>query len=85
MCDAIMMWTMDSIFFTIIEKCLMRYYGSSFAIIFCIFDFFDNFLRLEKFNINMLYRVFNQHEAANDKSNNEILLERAIHSFLYLM
>jgi len=26
----------------------MRYYRSSFAIIFSIFEFFDNFLRLEK-------------------------------------
>jgi len=47
-------------FFCDNKNFLMRYYRSLFA----IFDFFDDFLRLKKL------AQINQHEAANNKSNN---------------
>jgi len=51
----------------------MRYYRSSFAII----DFFDNFLRLEK-----LAQFLIKTKLQNNKSNNEIILERANNALL---
>jgi len=42
----------------------MRYYCSLYAIIFAIFDFFDNFFENLKNYTNKLYTVFNQDEAA---------------------
>jgi len=59
-----MIWTNGSTFFAIIEIFLMRYYRSSFAIIFAIFDFFDNFLKLEKLAQISYIQSFNHHEAA---------------------
>jgi len=43
-----MIWTNRFDVFAIVKIFLMRYYRSSFAIIFAIFDFFNNFLRLKK-------------------------------------
>jgi len=47
-------WQSHQRYFAIIEKFLMRYYRSSFA----IFDFFDNFLRLEKLTQKAIQSFF---------------------------
>jgi len=49
----------------------IRYYRSSFA----IFDFFDNFLRLEKLAQTSYTQFLINAKLQNNKSNNEILLE----------
>jgi len=58
----------------------MRYYRSSFA----IFDFFDNFLRLEELAQTSYTEFLINTKLQNNKSNNEILLESAKYTFLYL-
>jgi len=61
-------------FFAIFEIFLMRYYHSLFA----IFNFFDNFLRLEKIAQTRYTEFLNNTKLQNNKSNKEISL---IHSF----
>jgi len=52
----------------------MRYYLSSSAIIFAIFDFFDNFLKLEKLAQTSYTEFLINTKLQNNKSNNEINL-----------
>jgi len=61
-------------FFAIIEIFLMRYYGSSLAIIFCDFRFFDNYLRLEKLVHTSYTEFLINTKLQNKKSNKEIFL-----------
>jgi len=51
---------------------------------FAIFDFFDNFLRLEKLAQTSYTEFSIITKLQNNESNNEILLKGLIHSFLCL-
>jgi len=62
----------------------MRYYRSLSENFFAIFDFFDNFLiNLKKLAQTSYTQFLNNAKLQNNKSNNEILLERitGMHSF----
>jgi len=75
-----MTWTKGFDFFAIIKIFLMQYYRSSFA----IFDYFDNFLRLEKLAQTSCTQFLINTKMQNNNSNNEMLLERAKALFFML-